>query len=160
DTEVLAHLYEEEGRGLAARLKGMFAFAIYDLRRRRLLLGRDRFGIKPLYVATLHDQLVFASEIKAILAVSGCAREIDRQACCDFLGMGYVPEPATGFAGIRMIPRGTTLLAGQEGEQALDIGSPRAEPHVERSLEEAVDAAEAALLAAARRQSFADVPVA
>src|SRR5919202_6801428 len=98
DTEVIAHLYEDEGPSCVERLRGMFAFAIYDRRRRRLLLARDRFGIKPLYYATHRGQLVFASEIKALVALEGFEPRVDRQACYDFLGLGWDPEPATTYA--------------------------------------------------------------
>src|SRR3989304_5185903 len=96
----------------------MFAFAVYDASRRSLLLVRDRYGIKPLYYAVTQDQVIFASEIKAILAASGFSRVIDRQACYAFLGLGYVPEPASGFVGLRMLPKGTTLQLDAQGERA------------------------------------------
>ena len=80
DSEVLVHLYEEEGEQMAARLRGMFAFAVLDRRRNRVLLVRDRFGIKPLYYARHGDQWLFASEMKDILAVAGFRPELDRQA--------------------------------------------------------------------------------
>lgn len=160
DTEVLAHLYEEDGAELAGRLRGMFAFAIYDRRGGALLLGRDRYGIKPLYVAVLDDQVVFASEIKAILAVRGFERTIDRQACYDFLGLGYIPEPASGFVGLRMLPKGTTLLVDRLGEHSRCFATLRAEPRPDLGMEEAVTGVQAALVRAARDQSIADVPVA
>ena len=87
DTEVLVHLYEEYGEELVAHLRGMFAFAIYDRPRRRLLLARDHFGIKPLYYARHGEQWVFSSEMKAILALEGFTPSLDRQACYDFLGL-------------------------------------------------------------------------
>ena len=160
DTEVLAHLYEEDGTEMAGRLRGMFAFAIYDRRGGSLLLGRDRYGIKPLYVAALADQVVFASEIKAILALRGFERTIDRQACYDFLGMGYVPEPASGFAGLRMLPKGTTLRIDRLGEQERCFATLRAESRADLDMDEAVAGVQSALLRATREQSMADVPVA
>src|SRR4051812_6246094 len=84
DTEVLVHLYEEYGADMVGLLRGMFAFAIYDLRKRCLVLARDRFGIKPLYYAIHNHQWVFASEIKAILALSDFTPTLDRQACYDY----------------------------------------------------------------------------
>lgn len=160
DTEVLAHLYEEDGPALAGRLRGMFAFAIYDRRRRSLLLGRDRYGIKPLFYAVLGDQLVFASEIKAILASRAFDASVDRQACYDFLALGFVPEPATGIVGLDMLPKGTTLLVDTKGRSLRSFEALRAEPQGSLTLEESVDAVEAALLRAAGEQSRADVPVA
>lgn len=160
DTEVLAHLYEEHGPGLAERLRGMFAFAIYDAGRRSLLLARDRYGIKPLYYAVTKAQVIFGSEIKAILAASGFPGAIDRQACYDFLGLGYIPEPASGFVGLSMLPKGSTLQFDAEGERARIFHTLRVQPQQDMSLDEAVASVETALLRAARGQSRADVPVA
>src|SRR3989441_8120690 len=160
DTEVLAHLYEEEGPALVEGLRGMFAFAIYDRPRRSLLLARDRHGIKPLYYAAREGGVVFSSEIKAILAASRMSPELDRQACYDFIGLGYVPEPASGFVGLRMLAGGTTLLVDARGEHARAIPPLRAEPEEHLGLDEAVDAVQTALLRAVREQSRADVPVA
>src|SRR5438128_6287233 len=114
DTEVLVHLYEERGEELVARLRGIFAFAIYDSRHRRLVLARDRYGVKPLFYARLDGQWVFASEIKAITALQDFRPAIDRQACYDFMGLGYIPEPATGFANIAALPAATTLTITPE----------------------------------------------
>ena len=160
DTEVLAHLYEENGAALVDRVRGMFAFAVYDRRRQSLLLARDRFGIKPLYYAVRGDQLVFASEMKAILASSAIEASVDRQACYDFLALGYVPEPATGNLGIEMLPAGTTLVVDSKGRTLSRFTPLHAEPEGSLTLEEAVDSTEAALLRAATEQSRADVPVA
>ena len=90
DTEVLVHLYEEEGANLVRALRGIFAFAIYDRARCRLLLARDRYGVKPLFYAEVDGEWLFASEIKAIVARRGFVPRLDRQACYDFLGLGYV----------------------------------------------------------------------
>jgi asparagine synthase (glutamine-hydrolysing) len=159
DSEVLAHLYEEHGSALAEHLRGMFAFAIYDARARRLVLARDRFGIKPLFVAESAGEIVFASEIKAILAARAITPELDRQACYDFLGLGYIPEPATGFTNIRMLPKGTTAVFDASGSTTVAPLRIRAEPRPRR-LAEVVDEAEARMLAAVEAQSVADVPVA
>ena len=160
DTEVLVHLYEELGVEMAARLQGMFAFAIYDRRARRLLLVRDRFGIKPLFYAAHQEQLVFASEMKALLALTGFRPSIDRQACYDFMGLGYVPEPLTGFAEIRALPKGTAHLVTPEGQQVVKFHQVRANPSVGRNLTDAAEAVSQTLLRAVERQSVADVPVA
>ncbi len=95
DTEVLAHAYEEWGDDLVERLNGMFAFAIWDGPRRRLLLSRDRMGIKPLYYAELDGRLVFASELKAMLACPEVERKLDLTALRDYLVFEYVPTPNT-----------------------------------------------------------------
>src|SRR3954453_9460936 len=88
DTEVLVHLYEEEGDGLVDRLRGMFAFALWDRGGRRLVLARDRVGIKPLYVFRDGEKLLFGSEVKAILAYPGVGRKVDPAALEDYLAYG------------------------------------------------------------------------
>jgi asparagine synthase (glutamine-hydrolysing) len=115
DVEVIAHLYEEEGIDVAARLDGMFAFAIWDAKAHRLVLGRDRVGIKPLYVTRLGDRLIWGSEAKCLLA-AGLDPQLDPQALHDYLTLGYVPGPASIFAGVTQLPPGHVLVceAGKE----------------------------------------------
>ncbi|MEO8089575.1 MAG: asparagine synthase (glutamine-hydrolyzing) [Gemmatimonadales bacterium] len=160
DTEVLVHLYEEHGAAMATRLRGMFAFAILDRSRNRVLLARDRFGVKPLFYAVHRGQWVFASEMKAILALEGFRPELDRQACYDFLGLSYVPEPATGFANIAALPKGTTLMLSERGAHAAIYATvtPRPEPAAARA--RLAESAAELLLSGVARQSVADVPVA
>ncbi len=160
DTEVLVHLYEEYGADMAARLRGMFAFAILDGRQNRVLLARDRFGIKPLFYAMHRGQWVFASEMKAILALGGFRGELDRQACYDFLGLSYIPEPATGFANIHALPKGTTLLLGERGAHAATFASVAAQPDLSESRARFAERAEDLLLNGVNHQAVADVPVA
>src|SRR2546423_6862576 len=158
DTEVLVHLYEEEGANLVRALRGIFAFAIYDRARRRLLLARDRYGVKPLFYAELDGEWLFASEIKAIAARRGFVPRLDRQACYDFLGLGYVPEPATGFANVQALPPGSFLSITPEGSRLDSYDSVVAAPQPERRLEDTVAALADRLVGAVRRQSVADVP--
>jgi asparagine synthase (glutamine-hydrolysing) len=160
DTEVLVHLYEEYGDGMAVRLRGMFAFAIFDRARTRVLLARDRFGIKPLFWATHAGQWVFASEIKAILALQGFRAELDRQACYDFLGLSYIPEPATGYANIFALEKGTTLTLDERGPRSTTFALVTAAAGSQEPRAELARKAEALLSAAVERQSVADVPVA
>ncbi len=115
DTEVLVHLYEEHGEGFAERLRGMFALAIWDARERRLLLARDRFGIKPLYYRLRDGALSFASELKAMLEQPGFSREIDPRAVAAFLAFNSIPAPLTIFAEARKLPAGT-LAVWRDGE--------------------------------------------
>jgi asparagine synthase (glutamine-hydrolysing) len=119
DTEVLVHLYEEHGDGFLERLRGMFALALWDSRRRRLLLARDRFGIKPLYYRHLDGTLSFASELKAMLEQPGFSREIDPRAVAAFLAFNSIPAPLTIFAEARKLPPGT-LAVWCDGELALE----------------------------------------
>src|SRR5439155_13693751 len=92
DTEVLVHLYEEAGDALVERLRGMFAFALWDARRQRLLLARDRLGIKPLYFYRDGEKLVFGSELKSLLAHPGMSRYLDPAALEDYLAFGMFPS--------------------------------------------------------------------
>ncbi|MEP7228324.1 MAG: asparagine synthase (glutamine-hydrolyzing), partial [Gemmatimonadales bacterium] len=160
DTEVLVHLYEEHGAAMASRLRGMFAFAIFDRRRNRVLLARDRFGIKPLFYAVHQGQWIFASEMKAILALQGFRPELDRQACYDFLGLSYIPEPATGFTNIHALPKGMALLLDERGAHTTTFATvvPAPDPSVSRA--RLAERAAELLLAGVDRQAVADVPVA
>jgi asparagine synthase (glutamine-hydrolysing) len=109
DTEVIVHLYEDEGEACVERLRGMFAFAIWDRRSRTLFLARDRVGVKPLHYSLAGDTLIFASEIKSLLQHSAIKREVNTEAISDFLSFGYVPDPASAFTGITKLPPGHTL---------------------------------------------------
>src|SRR5919201_282062 len=113
DTEVLLHLYEEHGDAFAERLRGMFAIALWDARRRRLVLARDRFGIKPLYYRAVGGELAFASELRALPR-----GEIDLDALEAFLAFNSVPAPFTIFRECRKLPSGH-VLAWEAGEIAL-----------------------------------------
>ena len=110
DAEVIVHLYESRGVDLLPALRGMFAFALWDERRRRLFLARDRLGIKPLHYAQTAKGIFFASEYKAILASGHIAARIDRQAVADLLSIGWVPSPRTMAEGIRRLAPGHLLL--------------------------------------------------
>jgi asparagine synthase (glutamine-hydrolysing) len=103
DTEVIVNGYRHWGTGVFSRLVGMFAIAIWDSRRRRLVLARDRFGEKPLYYMERPDALLFGSEIKAILTWPGVPRTAELSALHDFLSFGYIPGPDTAFAGIKRL---------------------------------------------------------
>jgi asparagine synthase (glutamine-hydrolysing) len=111
DTEVIVHLYEEVGEELVTRLRGMFAFALWDQNRGRLLLGRDRLGIKPLYLFRDETKLVFASEPKAILAHPDIAAQVDITALEDYLTFGVTSGPQSIFRGIEKLPPAHLLVA-------------------------------------------------
>jgi asparagine synthase (glutamine-hydrolysing) len=115
DTEVLPHLYEERGADLVGRLRGMFAVAIWDRRRERLLLGRDRAGEKPLFYWQGADELVFASELRALLAHPRIAPAVDARALSRYLLHDFFPAPWTPLAGVHKLPAGHLLLAGRQG---------------------------------------------
>jgi asparagine synthase (glutamine-hydrolysing) len=136
DTEVLVHLYEERGPAFAEDLRGMFAVAIWDARERRLVLARDRFGIKPLYYRVTPRVLSFASELKGLLRQPDFSRELDLGALQAFLAFNSIPAPLTIFREARKLPAGH-LLVWSGGEPALhrysrprpaDAGELRREP--------------------------------
>lgn len=115
DTEVLVHLYEEHGDRLVDRVRGMFAFAIWDVRRRRLLLARDRVGKKPLFVARRGTRLWFASELMGLLQDPELDRVPDLQSIGSYLAYQYVPHPRSAFVGVEKLPPATTLAVDARG---------------------------------------------
>jgi asparagine synthase (glutamine-hydrolysing) len=119
DTEVIVHAYEEYGLDFARHLTGMFALGIWDAPRRRLVLARDRLGLKPLYYALDGGRLRFASEIKALLADPTVPRTLHRQGLLDLLGYEFVPAPATLFEGIQKLLPGCLLTLEADGQARL-----------------------------------------
>lgn len=109
DTETIIHLYEEEGERCVERLRGMFGFAIWDSRKNKLFIARDRTGKKPLHYTVTNGSFVFGSEIKSLLQFPGIERRANPEAISDYLSFGYVPDPATAFLGIHKLPAGHTL---------------------------------------------------
>lgn len=101
DTEMIVHLYEEMGADCVKKLRGMFAIALYDERKRSLLLARDRLGKKPLHYALHEGRLLFGSEIKTILAIAPDLAEVDSEGLLQYFYFGYIPDPYTAFSGIR-----------------------------------------------------------
>jgi asparagine synthase (glutamine-hydrolysing) len=117
DTEALLHLYEDHGDALLDHLVGMFAFALWDERRQRLLIARDRLGIKPLYWHDDGRRIVFASELKALLLDPSVPRDVDPVALGEYLVHQYVPSPRTILAGVRKLPPGHSLVVDAHGIQ-------------------------------------------
>lgn len=117
DTEVIVHLYEDDGLDFVHRLRGMFALALWDARRGRLVLARDRLGVKPLYWAQPGGgvELAFASELPALLKVPGISRDADLESIASYLAYLYVPHPRTAIRGISKLPPGHLLVADEEG---------------------------------------------
>jgi asparagine synthase (glutamine-hydrolysing) len=175
DTEVILRLYERDPRGVENELVGMWAFAIHDRRRKRLVLSRDRFGIKPLFVASVGGSaetcgaLAFASELQALETLRGHARfadhfELDRGAAHAMLSFSYIPEDATIYRGIRRLPPATRLeidLATGKAEQLKYWQlRPCDDARRVRSLEEAVTLVEPVVARAVREHLESDVPIA
>ena len=115
DTESIVHLYEEFGEGCFARLRGMFAIALWDSRERKLLLARDRVGKKPLFYCADDKQILFGSELKALLANGGPSRDVDAHAISDYFSFGYVPAPKTIYRSVRKVLPGHYIVASGSG---------------------------------------------
>src|SRR5262249_18010908 len=109
DCETILHLYEDLDWRCVNRLRGMFAFALWDMRRRLLLLARDRMGEKPLYLAETEDRVVFASELRALVSTGVVPFELDPPAIDAYFHYQYVPEPATPVRGVRKLPAACIL---------------------------------------------------
>lgn len=115
DTEVIVHAYEQWGRDCVKRFNGMFAFAIWDAKKRELFIARDHLGIKPLYYVRIGNQLLFGSEIKTLLQHPDCPREVDEEALAELFTFRYVPSPKTLFKGIFKLPSAHSMLASPAG---------------------------------------------
>jgi asparagine synthase (glutamine-hydrolysing) len=162
DTEVLVHLYEEYGEALVDALEGMFAFALWDTGRRQLMLARDRFGEKPLFLYQRDGELLFASELTPLLHVAPHLRELDREAIDAFFVLAYVPGPGTIVSGIRQLPPGSLLSWDLDTRRAREQRWFSPPNHDDDTGEPfAVVAAEARRLFAqsVRTRMVADVPV-
>ena len=160
DTEVIIHGYEEWGLGSIDRLRGMFAYALYDLKRKRLLLVRDRIGIKPIYYHYQDGKLRFASEIKAILEDPQVERRVNFQALYDYLGFEFVPAPHTMFDNINKLPAGHYLLLENDEvsiEQYWDLSLQKDDSIT--SFEEAVEKMRDHLDHAVKSHLVSDVPL-
>ena len=163
DSEVIPHLYEEEGTSFPLKLRGMFAAAVYDVRSRTLLLVRDRFGIKPLFYSVEPRRLAFASEINALLQLPDLDVRPDPQAIYDFSSLLYIPAPETFYSGIRALQPGEMLEACLS-PGAISIKARRYHrwtiaPDPAVNLAQATQRAEELISAAVHRQMESDVPL-
>ena len=162
DTEVIVHAYEEYGADCLKVMNGMFAFALWDSNRQRLLLARDRVGIKPLYYAQLPKCWVFGSEVKALLAHPQVQRRLDTTALNLYLSLEYVPAPYSIFAGISKLPPGHFLIMeGSDShlEQYWDLRLDKSEPISTKSLLECTAEVRQLLHDVVKMELVADVPV-
>ena len=159
DSEVLLHLYEAEGDDFVLRLNGMFDFALWDVRRRRLLIGRDRIGVKPLYVMQDGQRLAFATEAKALLALPGVSTELDRSVVASYLHLGYVAAPDCIFKGIRKLPPATLLAI--ENDQVREWRYWRLPENIDLGLSERewIERVRVQLEESVRMQMVSDVPI-
>jgi asparagine synthase (glutamine-hydrolysing) len=150
DTEAIVHLYEEYGRDCARHLRGMFAFAIWDAKRKSLFIARDRLGIKPLYYRLTVNNLLFGSEIKVLMAYPGVSAEFDRAALPEYLAFGYLSGEGTFYNGVRKLMPGHWLEIDGQGhlhvEQYWDLplttdNAPRDERYYVESYRELLEGA-------------------
>jgi asparagine synthase (glutamine-hydrolysing) len=161
DTEILVHLYEEQGESLVERLRGMFAFALWDRTRRQLLLARDRLGIKPLYVYRDGEKLLFGSELKAILAHPDVDCTLNLTALEDYLAFGFVPGAKSIFRRVEKLPPAHVLRcqAGSSCGDPRRYWQLRIEPDRRASVDDWIEAIGAKVDEAVQLHLIADVPV-
>jgi asparagine synthase (glutamine-hydrolysing) len=159
DTEVIVHAYEERGLASLGDLEGMFAFALWDAHARTLVLARDRLGIKPLYYAVLPEQIVFASELKALVEHPAIDRSLDLTALSHYLAHEYVPAPSSIFRSIRKLPAGhwLTYTDGRVKVEPYWMVDFRPDPTINAA--EAVEKLRSALDRSVSQQLVSDVPL-
>jgi asparagine synthase (glutamine-hydrolysing) len=159
DCETIIHAYAEYGDDFIHRLNGMFGFALWDARRRRLLIGRDRLGVKPVYIRQDGRRLIFASEAKAILALPDVEASIDYTALDAYLNHGYIPAPYSMFRGIRKLPPATLLTV--EGGEVQERRYWRIPSEVDRCVkeEEWFERVRSRLAESVQMQMVSDVPL-
>lgn len=159
DAEVVLHGFERWGAGVLDRLRGMFAFALYDTATGELFCARDAFGIKPLYYAAEGDRILFGSEIKGLLAHPHARRSLNERRLAHWLCMEYLPDEETLFEGVRKLPAGHWLRWRNGRAECGRWFVPRFAPDAGRSLEESAEAIEAALRESVAAHAIADVDV-
>jgi asparagine synthase (glutamine-hydrolysing) len=160
DGEVIVHAWEEFGEDFVEHIDGMFAIALWDDRRKTLVLVRDRVGKKPLYVAELAGgEVSFASELQSLLRDPAVPREVDVAAVASYLRLGYVPAPGSAFAGVRKLHPGTMLVCGPEGVRERRYWSVPYEPKAEIAYGDAVEEFDRMVGDAVRRRLISDVPL-
>jgi asparagine synthase (glutamine-hydrolysing) len=159
DAEVLVHLYEQHGDDFVTHLKGMFGFALWDEKRQRLILGRDRLGIKPVYYAQTTRSVAFASESKALLARGDHHAALDPAALEQYLALGYVPQPHSLFAGIRKLPPGHLAIVESGRLREARFWELRMEPRTDRDEPTWHEEIRSALSEGIAGQMVSDVPI-
>lgn len=159
DAEVVLHGFEQWGEAVLDRLRGMFAFALYDTATGELFCARDAFGIKPLYYAAEGDRILFGSEIKGLLAHPHARRSLNERRLAHWLCMEYLPDEETLFEGVRKLPAGHWLRWRNGRAERGRWFVPRFAPDAGRSLKESAEAIEAALRESVAAHAIADVDV-
>ncbi|MGE3949431.1 MAG: asparagine synthase (glutamine-hydrolyzing) [Blastocatellales bacterium] len=161
DTEAILHAYDRWGDACVSRLRGMFAFGLWDARRKRLLLARDRVGKKPLFYARVGETLFFASEIQALLTVRDISRDVNYSAIDTYLSYGYIQAPQTGFTHINKIQPGHILsFTADKCEVKIDrYWSIEYQPKLKINEQDACEALREKLTEAVRLRMISDVPL-
>lgn len=159
DTEVILHLYEEVGDDCVNQLRGMFAFAIWDQTEQKLLLARDRLGVKPLYYALHGGRCLFGSELKAIIRDPAIPREIDPQALDEYLSLLYIPAPRTIFRQVLKLPAGHILTVTPEGAKLRQYWDLSFEPMAVASEPELIRQLQEILFESVRIRLISEVPL-
>lgn len=159
DTETLVHLYEEYGLGCLEPLRGMFAFALWDGRRRRLLVARDRLGVKPLFYRLEPGGLVFASELRALRELVGHSLEIEPQSVYDFFGFRYIPAPHTFYRGVEKLLPGHYMIVDARGAGIEPYWDVPLEEETSRTAEDFAEEVIEQLRESIRLRLIADVPL-
>jgi len=159
DCEPIIHLYEEVGLEFVHRLRGMFALALFDRARGRLILARDRLGKKPLHYYLGQGGIAFASELYALCADPEVPREVNAEALCHYLAHLYVPQPLSMLEGVGRVPPGHLLVCEREGPRLVRYWQPRYQPKDTRPRAEQVDELECLLTEAVRLRLRSDVPL-
>ncbi|MFN0073631.1 MAG: asparagine synthase (glutamine-hydrolyzing), partial [Chloroflexota bacterium] len=159
DTEVVVQAYRAWGEDFLNRLNGMFALALWDEPRERLVLARDRMGKKPLLISQVGDTLVFGSEFQAVLAHPSVPRDVDPFAIDDYLALGYIPAPRTGFQNIRKLRPGHMLICERNQVHERQYWSLDFEPKRDIPEDQAIDEFKALFMDAVRLRLISDVPL-
>jgi asparagine synthase (glutamine-hydrolysing) len=159
DTETIVHAYEEWGERSVERLRGMFAYAIWDERRQQLFLARDRVGKKPLYYLQEKNRFLFGSEIKAILEAPGVTRDIDLAALSDYLSLLYIPSPKTIFASIKKLPAAHYAVVTRDRFEVRPYWDISFEPEEDRTESQVMENLLGILDESTRLRMISDVPL-
>lgn len=163
DTEVVLNGFIVWGTSVVRRLNGMFAFAVWDRREKKVFLARDRLGVKPLYWARVGEAVLFASELGALLACGEVSKEISQSALCEFLSVGYVTSPRTLLGAVGKLPPATTMTVDCRAEVCIQgywsVLDTFNAPVVNRTMHDALEELEALLSDAFTKRMISDVPV-
>jgi asparagine synthase (glutamine-hydrolysing) len=159
DTEVIVHAYEQWGTACLRRFNGMFAFALWDSRERKLFLARDHLGIKPIYFIECDGQFLFASEIKGLLQAPACPREVDMDALAELFTFRFVPSPKTLFNRIKKLPPAHFMMVSKEGVTSERFWNSVPRPLVSFNERDLIEEYQSLLEDAIRLQMRSDVPL-